>query len=111
MNWTKICTLSQILPNMGVAALVDGKQVAIFRVGEKLYAVSNYDPFTKANVLSRGIVGSKGERLTIASPLLKHKFYLETGEYLEDPSVKLPTYSVKVEAGEVYLGMPVVELV
>ena len=111
MNWTKICPLEQILPDTGVCALVDGKQIAIFRVQERLYAVSNFDPFTKANVLSRGIVGSKGERVTVASPLLKHKFDLATGEYLEDSSIKLPTYAVKAEGGEVFIGVPVVELV
>jgi nitrite reductase (NADH) small subunit len=105
MNWTKVCSLEQILPHSGVCALVAGQQVAIFRVGESLYALSNFDPFSKANVLSRGIVGSKGQRLTVASPLLKHKFDLATGEYLEDPSIKLPTYAVKAEHGEVFVGM------
>lgn len=107
MNWTKVCQLNDILPNAGVCAFVEGKQIAIFRVEDHLYALSNYDPFSKANVLSRGILGSKGQTLTVASPLLKHRFDLKTGQYLDDPNIKVPTYRVKVDNGEVFVGTEV----
>ncbi|RTG91741.1 nitrite reductase small subunit NirD [Thermus scotoductus] len=110
MRWVRVCRLEDILPGSGVCALVEGKQVAIFRVGERLFALSNFDPFTKANVISRGLVGSKGERLYVASPLLKHRFNLETGEYLDDPTVRLAVYPVRLEAGEVWVGVPVAEV-
>jgi len=110
MRWVRVCRLEDILPGSGVCALVEGKQVAIFRVGERLFALSNFDPFTKANVISRGLVGSKGERLYVASPLLKHHFDLETGEYLDDPTVRLAVYPVRLEAGEVWVGVPVAEV-
>lgn len=110
MRWVRVCRLEDILPGSGVCALVEGKQVAIFRVGERLFALSNFDPFTKANVISRGLVGSKGERLYVASPLLKHRFDLETGEYLDDPTVRLAVYTVRLEAGEVWVGVPVAEV-
>ncbi|RIH83758.1 nitrite reductase small subunit NirD [Calidithermus roseus] len=109
MNWVRVCRLEDILPGSGVCALVEGRQVAIFRVGERLFALSNFDPFTQANVLSRGLVGSKGERLYVASPLLKHRFDLESGEYLDDPSIRLPVYAVRLEAGEVWVGVPISE--
>lgn len=107
MNWVRVCSLEEILPGGGVAALVEGRQVAIFRVGERLFALSNFDPFTRANVLSRGIVGSKGDRLYVASPLLKHRFDLETGECLDDPRVRVPVYPVRLEGKEVWVGVPV----
>lgn len=102
--WVEVCELNDILLHAGVAAKVNGKQVAIFRVEEEvLYAISNFDPFTKANVLSRGIVGSKGGVYKVASPLLKHSFNLETGEYLDDPTIKVPTFEVRVENGKVWV--------
>lgn len=109
MNWVRVCRLDDILPGLGACALVEGRQVAIFRVGERLFALSNFDPFTRANVLSRGLLGSKGERLYVASPLLKHRFDLESGECLDDPSVRLPVYAVRLEEGEVWVGVPVCE--
>jgi nitrite reductase (NADH) small subunit len=95
-NWIEVCKLDDIVPDTGVCALVEGKQVALFRTrtGE-LFAIDNFDPFSKANVLSRGIVGSIGDKLVVASPIYKQHFCLATGECLEDETVKLNVYPVK----------------
>ena len=59
LNWVEVCALDDITPNTGVAALVEDQQIAIFRVGseKRVYALSNQDPFSKAFVMSRGIIG------------------------------------------------------
>lgn len=107
-TWTPVCTLSEILPGGGVCALVGGQQVAVFRVAERVFALSNLDPYTRANVLSRGLTGSYTasgqERYKVASPLLKHTFDLETGVCLSDTSVRVPTYPVRLEEGRVWIG-------
>ena len=83
-----ICPYGRLPVERGVAALVDGEQVAVFRTADgDLYAVSNSDPFSGAMVLSRGIVGSRGDRPTVASPVYKQVFDLETGQCLDDPAV------------------------
>lgn len=95
--WTAICRVSDIDREEGVAALIDGQQVAVFRTyDDVLYALANRDPWTGANVLSRGIVGTRGERPTVASPLLKQVFDLRTGVCLDDPGVSVPAYPVRV---------------
>ena len=96
-----VCALEDILPGTGVCALVAGRQVAIVRTAAALYALSNFDPFSKAFVLSRGIVGDKGGIPKIASPIYKQTFDLRTGRCLEDPRVRVPTYEVRVERGRV----------
>ena len=66
-HWTPICDLAEIVPNTGVAALVDDQQVAIFHVIDssagqaqaRVFAIGNFDPNSEAAVLSRG-VGSWG---------------------------------------------------
>lgn len=97
-QWETVCPLDRILPNTGVCALVNGQQIAIFRVGEGMdvYAIDNYDPFSKAYVLSRGIVGDRHGIPKVASPIYKQNFSLLTGECLDDPTVILPTFSVRV---------------
>jgi nitrite reductase (NADH) small subunit len=104
-EWVTVCDLEQILPNTGVCALVGDQQVAIFRVGAgtELYAISNYDPFSKAHVLSRGLVGDRKGTLKIASPIYKQNFCLKTGECLDDPAVQIPTYLVRVSGTEVQI--------
>jgi nitrite reductase (NADH) small subunit len=96
-----VCALEDIVPWTGVCALVAGQQVAIVRTGDGLFALGNFDPFSKAFVLSRGIVGDKGGVPKIASPIYKQTFDLRTGRCLEDPRVRVPTYEVRVERGRV----------
>lgn len=100
-RWTPVCDVADLLPERGVCALVGGHQVAVFLVGGELFALSNYDPFSRAFVLSRGIVGSCGDRLKVASPVYKQSFDLRTGRCLDDPSVCVPTYPVRAAAGRV----------
>src|SRR6185436_5263254 len=56
--WLDVCALDDIAPDTGECALIGGTQIAVVRVGEAaVYAIDNCDPFSKAYVLSRGIVG------------------------------------------------------
>ncbi|AQZ69972.1 Nitrite reductase [NAD(P)H] small subunit [[Actinomadura] parvosata subsp. kistnae] len=97
MNWTTICAYEALLPERGVCALVEGTQVAIFRTYEgELYALGNLDPFSGAYVLSRGIVGTRKGEPTVASPLHKQVFSLVTGRCLDDETVSVPSYPVRV---------------
>ena len=107
-DWRDACALDEIPPDCGVAALLVGRQIAIVRVGEgdRVYAVSNYDPFSEAFVIARGIVGDRAGRAKIASPIYKQSFDLETGVCLDDPSVELPIYPVRVRDGRVEVGIP-----
>jgi nitrite reductase (NADH) small subunit len=106
-QWTTICPLDRILPNTGVCALINGQQVAVFRVGEgsDVYAIDNYDPFSKAYVLSRGIVGDRNGIPKVASPIYKQNFSLLTGECLDDSTVKLSTFSAQVVDGQVQVSI------
>ena len=106
-TWVDVCPLDKLIPGRGVCALVGDLQVAVFRIaGEEIYAISNFDPFSRAFVLSRGIVGSKAERLKVASPIYKQSFDLVTGVCLDDATVTLPTSEVRVVDGMVQVASP-----
>ncbi|MFF4268668.1 nitrite reductase small subunit NirD [Streptomyces sp. S3(2020)] len=97
-SWFTVCDLNVLLPGRGVAALLpDGRQAALFRdrAGE-LYAIDNRDPFGGAAVLSRGLTGTHEGRPFVASPLLKQRFDLLSGQCLDDETVRIPTYQVRV---------------
>jgi nitrite reductase (NADH) small subunit len=103
--YQQICTLNDLLPELGVPALVNGEQVAIFLLKDgRVFAVSNYDPFSQANIMSRGITGSLKGFDVVASPMYKQHFVLETGVCLEDDQVSLKTYAVKVEGDHVLIA-------
>lgn len=113
VTWIETCAYDHLLPDRGVCALVGTHQVAIFRLSAtdecpdgELFAISNYDPFSKAFVISRGIVGSKGGVPKVASPVFKQSFDLRTGDCLDDPTVGLPTFDVRVRSGIVEVALP-----
>ncbi|MGW2957789.1 nitrite reductase small subunit NirD [Streptomyces sp. NPDC001220] len=101
-GWFTVCDLSRLTPGRGVAALLpDGRQVAVFRDrADRLYAIDNRDPFGGAAVLSRGLTGTHGDRPFVASPLLKQRFDLATGQCLDDETVRVAAYTVRaVDSG------------
>ena len=106
LNWVEVCALDDITPNTGVGALIENQQIALFRVGheKRVYALSNQDPFSKAFVMSRGILGDlQGERV-VASPIYKQHFSLATGRCLEDKDQKLLVFPSKIENGKVWIS-------
>ena len=106
-HWQTICEVDALQANSGVCALVEGQQVAVFYMlkSQSVFALHNYDPFAKANVLSRGIIGDiKGEPI-VASPVYKQHFNLKTGCCLEDETVKIPAYSVRIDQSHVQINL------
>ncbi|MCW2816537.1 MAG: assimilatory nitrite reductase small subunit [Nocardioides sp.] len=100
-----MCRVAELEVERGVAALVHGQSVAIFRLGDdEVYALGNHDPFAKASMLARGIVGMRHGVPFVASPAHKHAFDLRTGRCLEDAHVTVPSYAVKVVDGVVLVG-------
>jgi nitrite reductase (NADH) small subunit len=99
--WISVCEIDDLIPDTGVCALVSNKQVAIFhsRRLNEIFAVSNYDPIGEANVLSRGIIGSIGENVVVASPLYKEHYNLRTGECLEKPEYNIAVYPIRIDDG------------
>ena len=100
-GWEDVCGLDDVTVETGVCALIAGRQIAIVRTEHSVYALGNFDPFSKAFVLSRGIVGDRGGVPKIASPIYKQSFDLRTGQCLDDPKVRVPVYEVRVERGRI----------
>ncbi|UOA10251.1 nitrite reductase small subunit NirD [Methylobacter sp. S3L5C] len=107
VGWQDVCSIDDLQPDSGVCALVDGQQVALFYMPKEsaVYAINNYDPFGKANVLSRGLIGDINGQPVVASPLYKQHFNLQTGICLEDETVTIPAYAVRMENGSVQISM------
>ncbi|RYB89808.1 nitrite reductase small subunit NirD [Nocardioides glacieisoli] len=104
---TTVCAVEAVPLEGGVAALVDGEAVAVFRThAGEVFALGNVDPFSGASVLSRGIVGTRGDVPVVSSPMYKQAFDLRTGQCVDDPAVSVPSYDVAVVDGVVVVGSP-----
>ena len=106
-----VCAVAALEPNLGECVLLpDGQQVALFKVLdprmdlERVYAVSNVDPYMNAAVMSRGIVGEHEGAPTVASPLLKQVFRLEDGRALDDDGRGLEVFRAEIRDGEVIIA-------
>lgn len=115
MTWTRVCALGDLTPDRGVAALVGTRAVAVFRLSpapgasacgadDEVVAIDNVDPFSGASVLSRGIVGSRGDVVTVASPVYKQRFDLRSGRCLDDPDVAVATVPARIVDGWIEVG-------
>lgn len=101
----QVCRVEEVPVEGGIAALLHGQAIALFRTWEgNIHATSNYDPWARASVMSRGIVGTRGDVPFVASPMHKQAFDLRTGRCLDDESVRLATYDVCVVDGRVWVG-------
>ena len=107
-DWIDVCAVDDITPDTGVGVLIGDVQIAIVRVGDgddQIFAIGNYDPFSHAFVIARGIVGDRGGIPKIASPIFKQSFDLTTGQCLDDANVRIPTYPTRVREGRVSVGV------
>jgi nitrite reductase (NADH) small subunit len=104
-GWIDVCAASRVRPGRGVAALVHRTQVAVFRIGAELFAVANRDPMSGANVLSRGIVGSAGDVLTVTSPMYKHRFDLRTGVCVDDDTLTITVHQAAERGGRIMIRL------
>ncbi len=107
-EWITVCSADDLVEGAGVCALLSktGKDepLALFKVsGAGIFALSNYDPLGEAWVLSRGIIGSVGDKLVVASPLYKQHYCLDSGACLENQAVSVPTWPVRVDRGQVQI--------
>ncbi len=96
--WTPACAYDRLIPCRGVGVLLPGgDQAALFRLDDgSVHAIGNVDPFSGAAVMSRGIVGDRGGRATVQSPIKKQAFALDDGACLDDPSRVLPVYETRI---------------
>lgn len=108
--WVGVCGVADLCDDRGVAVLVGGQSVALFRLAATatspvaLHAVDHVDPATGVPVIARGLVGSAGDRAYVASPLHKQRYDLASGECLDDPDLALRCWPVRVNGDRVEVG-------
>lgn len=104
-EYQPVCRLDDLEVDRGAAALVHGQAVALFRLhDDSVVALGNHDPFSRASVLARGIVGQRGDVRFVGSTHHRHAFDLDTGVCLDDPSVSVPCFGVRISDGTVHVG-------
>ena len=102
-----VCKRTDLVPSSGVCVKHGEKQIAIFYLPANeppLFALDNWDPIGKANVMSRGIIGTVGDELVVASPIYKQHFSLMSGQCLEE-EVSIPSYAITLQGDDVSIAI------
>lgn len=95
--------IEEFAREMGRRVEFDDHRVAVFRIGDDLYAIGDRCSHAEAS-LSEGEVFD----LTVECPRHGSEFDLVTGEPGALPATKpVPVYAVEVVDGEVFLDLPV----
>lgn len=92
-TFVDICALDDLDPERGAGALLGDTQVAVFRLADgTVRAVQQRDPYSGANVMSRGLVGThrvtgddgvERDVDTVTTPMLKQVWDVDTGAVLD----------------------------
>jgi len=104
-EFVQVCSTDDLVKNSGAAALINDTQIALFYINDEVYALNNYDPIGKANVMSRGLIGDLKGELMVAAPLQKQHYNLKTGECMDVEGVSIPTYETKIENNHVFVQL------
>ncbi len=99
--WIHIASIDEISETCGVAKEVDGQQVALFRLGEQVFATSNVCTHQYA-LLTEGYI--EGEY--VFCPMHQGCFHIPSGAAQEPPVSKpIQTFPVKVEQDKVFIDL------
>jgi len=112
-QWFHACKPEDLVNNSGVCALINEHQIALFCIPSsaandadmKVVATSNWDPIGKANVLYRGLLGTKEDTHFVSSPLYKQRYCLETGRCLDNGEATIAIYPVKLENNSLFVKL------
>ena len=93
----RVCPLSELKEEEGRQVAVDGREIAVFRVGEKVYAFDNTCPH-QGGPLSEGMI----DGTQVVCPWHAWVFDMETGQCPVASQMKIDTFPARVENGDVF---------
>ena len=107
----ELCSTEDLEAGWGEAAWLQGRQIAVYRTeADGVYASSHHCPSTGAKVMARGILGDatiEGRRVaTIACPLHKEIYRLDTGDCLGAQGAALNVFGVQELGGRLWIEVP-----
>ena len=104
-RWVRVTSIDNIPIREGRPALVAGRELAIFNMGDGRFFASDNSCPHKSGPLCDGIVTGT----SVVCPLHAWKVNLETGTVARpaNESGCVQTYPIRVEDGVIVLGLPV----
>lgn len=96
----KVATLDQIPADTGRFVEVNGREIALFRIGGNVYATTNICPH-QGGPLAEGLV----EGTTVVCPWHSWVFDVTTGRSPLMPQLRIDTFPVTIEGNDVFVDI------
>lgn len=99
-DFVKVATVDQVPENEGLIMDVDGYPIALFKVGDKYYAIEDVCPHQESSFEGGELDGKE-----VTCPLHGWKLDVTSGQSLEAPNTRIETYEVKVVGEDIYIRL------
>jgi len=101
LEWADAAAFDELWDGAGIAVTVAGREVALFRIGETVYATDSLCTHGHAQLCDGFVEGHE-----IECPLHQGRFDLRSGAATCAPAVDaLKTYPVRIDEGRVWLSL------
>lgn len=102
-EFLKVCHITELSEKKGYRFFInENTDIALFKIGEKIYAVDNVCPHNHTPKMYLGYI----EDEHVLCPIHFFKFHLQTGKQTQDVGCTLNTYQVKIEDDFIYVEKP-----
>jgi nitrite reductase (NADH) small subunit len=99
-NMMRVASLTDLASDKPLGVTLDGKKIALFRVGDEVFATSGVCPHARGPI-DCGTVANKA----VTCPWHGWSFDLHSGQCTEDPDLKLATYPVRIEGDDILVEL------
>ena len=100
LHYYLIADIKDIPERRGRKFIVAGKEIALFKYRDKIYALNNRCPHQRADLAD----GYKKDG-KIYCPMHGWGFDLESGAYIGNEIMNLPTYPIKLNNSKISVGI------
>lgn len=102
LSWVDAAAAQDVPEDEGRLVRVNGQAIALFRVGDEVFAMDDACPHSKSASLSQGYV----EDGVVECPLHQACFEIRSGKVMSPPAEEdVRTYPVRLEDGRVLIGL------
>ena len=91
-TYLRAAEVEDVAEGKGIAVAVGGREVAVFRLNGKFYAIDNTCPHGKGGHLARGSLADD----VVTCSLHGWKFHLSSGRSVNHPGIGVRVYTVRV---------------
>jgi len=100
-EFTTVAKVGEIAEGQGMAYAVNGRMVAVFNEGGKYSAIDDFCPHMGAS-----LAGGHVQNGLVACPWHAWRFCVQSGQWADNPRIKIDAFEVRVEGDEIQVKVP-----